>query len=93
LLFLFFRLRYYPVLASLQLRNITARFFVCLYILGDLTYAIVREGLCMGFLPLSRYYSALEEAKLRVVSMIHVKFNLHVSFIGVGHVVYRLRFD
>lgn len=61
------RLRYYPVLASLQLRNITVRFFVCLYMIGDMIYAIVREGSCMGFLPLSRYYSALEEATLRMV--------------------------
>jgi hypothetical protein len=55
------------VLASLQLRNITTRFFVCLYVLADVVYAIVREGSCMGFLPLSRYYSVLEEAKLRMV--------------------------
>ena len=45
-----------------------SRFFVCLYILGDIVYAIIREGSCMGFLPISRYYSALEEAKLRMVS-------------------------
>jgi hypothetical protein len=62
-----FRLRYYPVLASLQLRNLPARFFVCPYILADIIFTIIREGSCMGFLPLSRYYSALEEAKLRMV--------------------------
>jgi hypothetical protein len=62
-----FRLRYYPVLASLQLRNIAARFFICPYILADIAYTIIREGSCMGFLPLSRYYSPLEEAKLRMV--------------------------
>ncbi|CAF5069528.1 unnamed protein product, partial [Rotaria magnacalcarata] len=58
-------LRYYPVLASLQLRNIVARFFVCLYILCDIVYTIVREGSCMGFLPLAGQYTAFEEAKLR----------------------------
>ncbi|CAF1098078.1 unnamed protein product [Rotaria sordida] len=58
-------LRYYPVLASLQLRNIVARFFSCLYILCDIVYTIVREGSCMGFLPLSGQYTVLEEAKLR----------------------------
>jgi hypothetical protein len=66
-MFLSFRLRYYPVLASLQLRNIVARFFICLYILGDFVLTIIREGSCMGFLPIAGYYSALEEAKLRVV--------------------------
>jgi hypothetical protein len=66
---IYFRLRYYPVLASLQLRNVVSRFFVCLYISGDIAYAIIREGSCMGFLPLSSYYSALEEAKLRMVCL------------------------
>ena len=56
------------MLASLQLRNIIARFFACLYIIADITYAIVREGSCMGFLPLSGQYTAIEEAKLRLVS-------------------------
>ncbi|CAF4414183.1 unnamed protein product [Rotaria sp. Silwood2] len=60
-------LRYYPVLASLQLRNIIARFFSCLYILCDIVYTIIREGSCMGFLPLSGQYTVLEEAKLRRV--------------------------
>ncbi|CAF3576654.1 unnamed protein product [Rotaria sp. Silwood1] len=60
-------LRYYPVLASLQLRNIVARFFSCLYILCDIIYTIVREGSCMGFLPLSGQYTVVEEAKLRRV--------------------------
>ncbi|CAF1325642.1 unnamed protein product [Adineta steineri] len=59
-------LRYYPVLASLQLRNVVPRFFISLYMLGDIAYTIVREGSCMGFLPLSKYYSAVEEAKLRM---------------------------
>ncbi|CAF3690473.1 unnamed protein product [Rotaria sordida] len=58
--------RYYPVLASLQLRNVISRLFICLYILGDIVFAIIREGSCMGFLPLSRYYSSIEEAKLRM---------------------------
>ncbi|CAF1562766.1 unnamed protein product [Rotaria magnacalcarata] len=58
--------RYYPVLASLQLRNVVSRFFIALYILGDIAYSIVREGSCMGFLPSSRYYSTIEEAKLRM---------------------------
>ncbi|CAF2995113.1 unnamed protein product [Rotaria sp. Silwood2] len=58
-------LRYYPVLASLQLRNIFARFFACLYILYDIIYTIMREGSCMGFLPLSKKHPVLEEAKLR----------------------------
>ncbi|CAF3324558.1 unnamed protein product [Rotaria socialis] len=58
--------RYYPVLASLQLRNVVSRFFIALYILGDIVYSIVREGSCMGFLPSSRYYSTIEEAKLRM---------------------------
>lgn len=62
------RLRYYPVLASLQLKNIVARFFVCLYILCDIVYTIVREGSCMGFLPLAGQYTVVEEAKLRRVS-------------------------
>ena len=31
-----------------------------------MTYAIIREGSCMGFIPLSQYYSAAEEAKLRL---------------------------
>ncbi|CAF4805664.1 unnamed protein product, partial [Rotaria socialis] len=57
--------RYYPVLASLQLRNIVARFLVCLYILCDIIYTIVREGSCMGFLPLGGQYAVIEEAKLR----------------------------
>ncbi|CAF3528746.1 unnamed protein product [Rotaria sp. Silwood1] len=59
-------LRYYPVLASLQLRNVISRLLICLYVLGDIIFAIVREGSCMGFLPLSRYYSSIEEAKLRM---------------------------
>ncbi|CAF4408462.1 unnamed protein product, partial [Rotaria sp. Silwood2] len=59
-------LRYYPVLASLQLRNIIVRFFACVYVLGDIGYTIIREGSCMGFIPLSGSYSVLEEAKLRM---------------------------
>ncbi len=55
------------MLASLQLRNIVARFFACLYIICNIVYTIVREGSCMGFLPLSGKYTALEEAKLRRV--------------------------
>jgi hypothetical protein len=62
-----FRLRYYPVLASLQLKHIIARLFVCLYMMGDVAFTIIREGSCTGFLPLSRYNSALDEAKLRMV--------------------------
>ncbi|CAF0929613.1 unnamed protein product [Adineta ricciae] len=58
-------LRYYPVLASLQLRNIVARGFACFYILCDMFYTIIREGSCMGFLPLSGRYTDAEEAKLR----------------------------
>ncbi|UJR37331.1 hypothetical protein I4U23_030039 [Adineta vaga] len=58
-------LRYYPVLASLQLRNIVARGFTCIYIICDMMYTIIREGSCMGFLPLSGQYTAAEEAKLR----------------------------
>ncbi|CAF3086805.1 unnamed protein product, partial [Rotaria sp. Silwood2] len=59
-------LRYDPVLASLQLRNIILQFFACVYVLGDIGYTIVREGSCMSFIPLSGSYSVLEEAKLRV---------------------------
>ncbi|CAF4063529.1 unnamed protein product, partial [Adineta steineri] len=58
-------LRYYPVLASLQLRNIVVRCFSCIYIICDMIYTIVREGSCMGYLPLSGHYTLLEEAKLR----------------------------
>lgn len=61
------RLRYYPVLASLQLRNLVARFFAFIYILANIAYTIVREGSCMGFIPLSGQYTAIEEAKLRRV--------------------------
>ena len=61
-------LRYYPVLASLQLRNIVARGFTCFYILCDMFYTIIREGSCMGFLPLSGRYTDAEEAKLRRVN-------------------------
>ncbi|CAF1555083.1 unnamed protein product, partial [Didymodactylos carnosus] len=59
-------MRYYPVLASLQLRNIFCRFMSWLYILPDLTFTIYREGSCMGFLPLSKRFSAIEESKLRL---------------------------
>ncbi|CAF4670266.1 unnamed protein product [Rotaria sp. Silwood1] len=59
-------LRYYPVLASLQLRNIFVRFFACLYILCEILYTIVREGSCMGFLQLTKKHAVVEEAKLRV---------------------------
>ena len=78
------------MLASLQLRNIAVRFFVCLYILGDIIYAIIREGSCMGFLPLSRYYSALEEAKLRVVRCLLILTNNRMNVLGAWHVVYHL---
>ena len=62
-----FRFRYYPILASLQLQNIVARFFVCLYIMVDFAFTIIREGSCTGFLPLSIYNSALNKAKLQQV--------------------------
>jgi hypothetical protein len=78
-------LRYYPVLASLQLRNIVTRFFTCLYIVCDMIYTIVREGSCMGFLPLSGHYTALEEAKLRKVSLLilTIEFYLiHILFLN-----------
>lgn len=45
-----------------------SRLLIALYIIGDIVFAIIREGSCMGFIPLSRYYSAFEEAKLRMVS-------------------------
>ncbi|CAF4947868.1 unnamed protein product, partial [Rotaria magnacalcarata] len=57
--------RYYPVLASLQLTNVAARFLASLYILSDIGYTIAREGSCMGFLPLGGQYAVIEEAKLR----------------------------
>jgi len=66
LLFFFRRLRYYPVLASLQLRNFAVRFFTCLYMIANIVYTIIREGACMGYLPLAKYYSPIEEAKLRM---------------------------
>ena len=47
-----------------------ARCFVCLYMMGDVVFTVIREGLCTGFLPLSRYNSALDEAKLRMVNRI-----------------------
>jgi len=53
------------VLASLNLKNTIARFFICLYIIGSITYTIAREGSCMGFLPLAGQH--LEEAKIRRV--------------------------
>ncbi|CAF4013125.1 unnamed protein product, partial [Rotaria sordida] len=59
-------LRYYPVVASLQLRHIIVRFLTFIYVLCDIVYTIVREGSCMGFLPLSGQYTVLEETKLRV---------------------------
>ncbi|CAF4714033.1 unnamed protein product, partial [Rotaria sp. Silwood2] len=34
-------LRYDPVLASLQLRNIILQFYACEYVLGDIGYTIV----------------------------------------------------
>ncbi|CAF1214242.1 unnamed protein product [Adineta steineri] len=58
--------RYYPILASLHLHNVIARFLACLYIIGDVGYTIIREGSCMGFLLYSRQYTAFEEAKLRL---------------------------
>ncbi|CAF4179026.1 unnamed protein product, partial [Adineta steineri] len=58
--------RYYPILASLHLHNVIARFLACLYIIGDVRYTIIREGSCMGFLLYSRQYTAFEEAKLRL---------------------------
>ncbi|CAF4048403.1 unnamed protein product, partial [Rotaria sordida] len=58
--------RYYPILASLKLRNVFIRFFACLYILCDIIYTIVRESSCMGFLPLAGKYTVVEEAKLRM---------------------------
>lgn len=69
-----------------------ARFFVCLYILGDIAYAIIRESSCMGFLPISRYYSSLEEAKLRMVSE-NESFDVaqRMSPPGIGDVVHGLR--
>ncbi|CAF1148324.1 unnamed protein product, partial [Didymodactylos carnosus] len=59
-------MRYYPILASLQLRNCFCRCTTWLYILLDLSYTIYREGSCMGFLPLSKQFSAIEESKLRI---------------------------
>jgi hypothetical protein len=55
------------VLASLQLHNIVARFFICLYIICNIIYTIIREGSCMGYLKLSGRHTAFEEAKLRIV--------------------------
>ncbi len=62
-----FSLQYYPVLASLHLHNVVARFFTCLYIIANIAYTIIREGSCMGYLPFSKQYTVLEEAKLRIV--------------------------
>ncbi|CAF4174761.1 unnamed protein product, partial [Adineta steineri] len=58
--------RYYPILASLHLHNVIARFLACLYMIGDVGYTIIREGSCMGFLLYSKQYTAFEEAKLRL---------------------------
>ena len=88
-----FSLRYYPVLASLQLRNVMARFFAACYMLADISYAMIREGYCMGFLPLSRYYSTIEEAKLRMVRRFHLNNNRFkfAHFLGTWHMVHHLR--
>ncbi|CAF1043599.1 unnamed protein product [Adineta steineri] len=59
-------LRYYPILASLQLRNIIGRFLICLYILGNIIYTIIREGACMSSLPISKYDSISKETKLPI---------------------------
>ena len=63
-----FRLRYYPLLASLQLKSILVRFFSFLYILGNIAYTIMHEGFCTGYLPLPGKSFALEQAILRIVS-------------------------
>jgi hypothetical protein len=34
---------------------------------GDTIFTIIREGSCMGFIPLSGQYTVVEEATLRMV--------------------------
>jgi hypothetical protein len=68
----YFRVRYYPVLASLQLQNIIVRFLVCLYVIGNIVYTIIQVS-CVGFLPLPRYYSTFGEVEIRTVGFLFDK--------------------
>ena len=63
-----FRFKYYPVLASLQLRDPAVQSLSFVYIIAIIVYTSYRESSCTGYLPLPGAHSALEQAKLRVVS-------------------------
>jgi hypothetical protein len=46
-IFYYFRLRYYPILASLQFRHIAVRLLTALYVTGTMAYMTIRESSSM----------------------------------------------
>ncbi|CAF3145525.1 unnamed protein product [Rotaria sp. Silwood2] len=63
---LVYSIRYYPILVSLRQRDPNVRFFAFIYIMGNITYIIIRRCSCMDFLPLSKKFSTFDEAKRRL---------------------------
>ncbi|CAF0817214.1 unnamed protein product [Adineta steineri] len=56
-----YSIRYYPIFASLQQKNICVRFFAFLYMMGNIGYTIIRRSSCMDYLPLSKRFSIYDE--------------------------------
>ncbi|CAF1171105.1 unnamed protein product [Adineta steineri] len=61
-----YSIRYYPIFASLQQKNICVRFFAFLYMMGIIGYTIIRRSSCMDYLPLSKRFSIYDEVKHRM---------------------------
>ncbi|CAF4001555.1 unnamed protein product [Adineta steineri] len=61
-----YSIRYYPIFASLQQKNICVRFFAFLYMMGNIGYTIIRRSSCMDYLPLSKRFSIYDEVKHRM---------------------------
>ncbi|KAI0986633.1 hypothetical protein GJ496_007339 [Pomphorhynchus laevis] len=60
-------MRYYPLLASLQLRsNLICTGVACVYAWFDMIYVVVKQGFCMGFVPISSISGLVNEARLRL---------------------------
>ena len=61
------RLRYFPILISLRLRNVTVRLLAFAYVFGIIMYTIYRESFCLDFMPHSKDFSVSDEIQLRIV--------------------------
>lgn len=66
--------------------------------IGIVIYTILRDGSCMGFIPLTGRYSFIEEAKLRIVRIEFILINrcfeviFSMNILGSWNILYSVRY-